>query len=160
MMKMFILTDEVVPNIRKQLPESCALVLGKAPLWFIYANDAISNNFLPDEFKNRIKNNLSEILTASGPPLLTTTISIRFGKCCWLSLVVIKEVFLFDTVDGYVDASDPTVAGGGGGGRPAALIHAQLLATHSLAIQIWRELHEIKLVQVSNRASIQRNLQQ
>jgi hypothetical protein len=74
--------------------------------------------------------------------------------------VVIKEVFLFDTVDGYVDASDPTVAGGGGGGRPAALIHAQLLATHSLAIQIWRELHEIKLVQVSNRASIQRNLQQ
>jgi hypothetical protein len=70
MMKMFILTDEVVPNIRKQLPESCALALGKAPLWFIYANDAISNNFLPDKFKNRIKNNLSETLTASGSPIV------------------------------------------------------------------------------------------
>ena len=155
MMKTFVLT-EVVPNIRKRLPESCALVLGKALLWFIYSNDAISNNFLPEEFKNRIKNNLSEILTASGSP---PPVDGDFNPIRRVPVVVSGDqgsVFI-DTVDGFVDASDPTVAGVGGGGRPATGIHAQLLALHSLATQIRRELHEIKLVQVADRALMQRH---
>jgi hypothetical protein len=65
MLTTFILT-QVVPNIRPRVPESCALVLGKAFLWFINCNDAVSENFLPEEFKRRIKLELKELLAASG----------------------------------------------------------------------------------------------
>ena len=65
--KTFILT-EVVPNVRKRLPESFALVLDKALSWFIYCNDAVTNNFLPENFRNQVKNDLSDLLTASGSP--------------------------------------------------------------------------------------------
>jgi hypothetical protein len=69
MMNTFLLT-EVVPNIHKYLPKSCALVLGnkEALLWFIYCNDAIANNFLPENFRNRVKKELREKLTALGSP--------------------------------------------------------------------------------------------
>jgi hypothetical protein len=51
MLSMFVLT-EVVPNIQSCVPESCALVLGKAFLWFIYRDDAVFKNFLPKETKS------------------------------------------------------------------------------------------------------------
>ena len=63
-----------------------------------------------------------------------------------------------DTVDGFVvDASDCTVlAGVGGGEQPATGIHAQLLALHWLVTQSLRKLHEKKLIQVADRALMQR----
>ena len=65
MLKTSVLTH-VVPNINHRVPESCALVLGKVFLWFIYCDDAVSENFLPEEFKRRIKLELKELLAASG----------------------------------------------------------------------------------------------
>jgi hypothetical protein len=44
----------------------CALVLGKALLWFIYCNDAVVDYFIPEDFKYQIKTELGEILTALG----------------------------------------------------------------------------------------------
>jgi hypothetical protein len=156
-MKMFILTEGVHNIAPHRLSASCALVLSsKALLCFIYAN-AIYHIFLPDKFKNRIKNNLSGGLTALSCPLLTMSISIRFGEC-WLSLKVIKEVFLLiELMNMLMLVILQLLVGEDEGDQQRAGIHAQSLAIHSLATQIWRELHEIKMVQVSDTASMQRN---
>ena len=61
MMKTFILSN-VVPNIRKVLPDSAALVLGKALLWLIYSPYDAMNHVVPEEFKNRIRLELNEII--------------------------------------------------------------------------------------------------
>ena len=57
MLRTFVLS-QVVPQIRRCIPEL-------AFLWFIYSDDAVSEKFLPEEFKNQIKMELNEILTAS-----------------------------------------------------------------------------------------------
>ena len=58
MIKTFVLT-QVVPNIRRRVPDSCALVLGKAFLWFIYCNDTENFFSVEDEaFKHTIKTEL------------------------------------------------------------------------------------------------------
>ena len=128
MLQTFILA-QVVPNIRKRLPESCALVLGKALLWFIYCNDAISNNFLPEQYKNQIKNELNEILTASG----SFVDGENFNPIRQVPVIVSGDqgsVFI-DVIEQFGGVND-AVAGGGGGGRPATGgVQVQLTAMHS-----------------------------
>jgi hypothetical protein len=149
MLQTFILA-QVVPNIRKRLPESCALVLGKALLWFIYCNDAISNNFLPEQYKNQIKNELNEILTASG----SFVDGENFNPIRQVPVIVSGDqgsVFI-DVIEQFGGVND-AVAGGGGGGRPATGgVQVQLTAMHSLATQIRRDIHDVKLAQVTDRA--------
>ena len=63
MIKTFILSN-VVPNIRKKLPDSAALVLGKALLWLIYSPFDATHNIVPQEFKTRIRMELNEVVSA------------------------------------------------------------------------------------------------
>jgi hypothetical protein len=160
MLRTFVLT-QVVPNIRRRVPESCALVLGKALLWFIYCDDAISENFLPEEFKSRIKLELNEILTASGVDVEVN----NFNPIRRVPVIVSGDqgsVFI-DCIEAE-DQEGQQVGGGGAvvggvlgpGGRPAGGMNAQLMAVHSLATQLRREIHEIKLAQVADRAAMQR----
>jgi hypothetical protein len=65
MMKTFVLT-QVVPYICKRVPDSYALVLGKALLWFIYCCDGMYENIILQPLGGTIKRELNEILTASG----------------------------------------------------------------------------------------------
>jgi hypothetical protein len=51
MMNTFVLS-RVVPNIRKQLPESACLVLGKALLWLICS--PVADKFIPSDFKRDV----------------------------------------------------------------------------------------------------------
>jgi hypothetical protein len=53
----FILT-RVVPNIRRRLPDSTVIVLGKAVLWLVYSSDA--DNCLSAEYCESIRGSLSE----------------------------------------------------------------------------------------------------
>ena len=53
----FILT-KVVPNIRKRLPYSTLLVLGKAVLWLVFSS--VANNFLSQAFINEVKGSLND----------------------------------------------------------------------------------------------------
>ncbi len=64
MMKTYNLSN-VVPNIQKQLPDLSALVLGKALLWLIYSPYDASNLLVPQAFKDRIRLELNEIVTAT-----------------------------------------------------------------------------------------------
>jgi hypothetical protein len=51
MMNTFVLS-RVVPNIRKRLPESTCLVLGKALLWLICS--PVADEYVPSEFKREV----------------------------------------------------------------------------------------------------------
>jgi hypothetical protein len=157
-MMTFVLT-QVVPNIRRRLPDLCALVLGKAFLWFIYCNDAVSDNFIPEDFKHQIKTELGEILTALGVDVERE----NFNPNHPVPMIVSGDqgsVFI-----NAIDIIEDHESGGGGGsivrgivgGRPAAGMNAQLMAVHSLATQVRREVHEIKLSQVADRTWMQRN---
>ena len=64
MLKTFILSN-VVPNTRKRLPNSAALVLGKALLWLIYSPYDATHNLVPQDLKNRIRMEWNEIVSAS-----------------------------------------------------------------------------------------------
>ncbi len=51
MMNTFVLS-RVIPNIRKRLPESTCLVLGKALLWLICS--PVADEYVPSEFKREV----------------------------------------------------------------------------------------------------------
>jgi hypothetical protein len=51
--KTFILS-QIVPNIRKWLPDTAALVLGKALLWLVFLAYNDSHHFVPQSFKDPI----------------------------------------------------------------------------------------------------------
>jgi hypothetical protein len=158
MMKAFVLF-QVVPNIRQRLPDLCALVLGKAFLWFIYCNDAVSDNFVPEDFKHQIKTELGEIITALGVDVERK----NFNPIHRVPVIVSGDqgsVFI-DAIDIIEDhesgGGGGPVVGGIAGGRPAAGMNAQLMAVHSSSTQVRREVHEIKLPQVADQTWMQRN---
>jgi hypothetical protein len=65
MMKTFILST-IVPNLRRRLPDSAAIVLGKALLWLIYSSpfDA-ANHVVPQASKDRVRVQWNENITAT-----------------------------------------------------------------------------------------------
>ena len=135
----------------------------KGFLWFVYSDDAVSENFLPEEFKNRIKMELNEILTASGVDVEVN----NFNPISRVPVIVSKDqgsVFI-DCIEAEDHQGEQKIRGGsaivggvfGAGGNPAGGgMNAQLMAVHSLATQRRREIHEIKLAQVADRVAMQR----
>ena len=55
---MFILT-KVVPSIRQQLPDSAAIVFGRAMLWVVYSSVAC-NHISTDECRDKVKSDLAD----------------------------------------------------------------------------------------------------
>jgi hypothetical protein len=53
----FILT-KVIPNVRRRLPDSTCIVLGKAVLWLVFSS--VTNNFISIEYCNELKADLAE----------------------------------------------------------------------------------------------------
>jgi hypothetical protein len=56
-LKTFVLT-KVVPNIRQRLPESTAIVLGKAVLWLV--SSSVTCDFVAEEYCDRVKRDLAD----------------------------------------------------------------------------------------------------
>ena len=106
-MTTFILT-KVVPNIRRRLPDSTCLVLGKAIVWLIYSSFA--NNFIsPMDYCNRVKADLAE-----------TGIVVELGKNPILKMPVLVSgdqgtVYIDEIPIGAapIDADVDIAAGGG-----------------------------------------------
>ena len=163
MMKTFVLT-QVVPNIRRRVPDSCALVLGKAFLWFLYRNDTAGFFSVADEeFKTAIKTELNEILTASGidvgqenynPIRRVPVVVSGVQGSVFIDAIFEEEQEQVGAAGGV--GGGAVVAGGGGvvvaraeaEARGPAGMNAQMMALHSLSTQICREVHEMKLAQV------------
>jgi hypothetical protein len=136
MLKTFVLT-QVVPNIRRRVPESCALVLGKAVLWFIYCDDAVSENFLPKEFKRRMKLELKEILAASSGVDVEIENSTPIRPVPAIVCGDQGSVFI-DCIEEQQGQGGGVVVGGmvAGGRPPTGGMNAQLMAVHLLATQL------------------------
>ena len=150
MLKTFILSN-VVPNIRQRLPDSVALVLGKALLWLIYSPYNATHNLVPQEFQNRIRTEVNEIVshtTADGVvdpnynPIRRVPVVVTGDQgCVYIDLIPCLE-------EGDDDLG---VAAAGGRGASATGIQAQLLALQSSNAQIRRELQEVRTNQMADR---------
>jgi len=95
----FILT-KVTPNVRRRLPDSTCIVLGKAVLWLVFSS--VTNNFISVEYCNELKADLAE-----------TGIAIADGQNPILRMPVLVSgdqgtVFIDELV-----AAVPTEEGGG-----------------------------------------------
>jgi hypothetical protein len=152
MTKTFILS-KVVPNIRKRLPDSAALVLGKALLYSPYDS---TNHRVPQAFKDRIPLDLNAIVTATvrgvdcnAPdynPIRRVPVVVTGDQGC----VYIDVVPVFDEQQaavGTVEHGGAGILGGGG----AAGVSAQLLSLQAAASQIRRELQELRTNQMADR---------
>jgi hypothetical protein len=156
MMRTFILSN-VVPNIRQRLPDSAAIVLGKALLWLIYSPYNETNNLVPQEFKNRIRMEVNEIVSqATG-----SDVDPNYNPICRIPVVVTGDQgCVYIDVIPSLDNGDDDLGGAAGGGRMAATtggIQAQLLAIQSSNAQIRRELQEVQTNQMADRISISKN---
>ncbi len=155
MTKTFILS-KVVPNNRKRLPDSAALVLGKALLRLIYSPYDSTNHLVPQAFKDRIRLDLNAIVAATvrgvdcnAPdynPIRRVLVDVTGNQGC----VYIDVVPVFDgeqAAVGTVEHGGAEILGGGG----AAGVSAQLLSLQAAASQIRRELQELRTNQMADR---------
>ena len=155
MLKTFILSN-VVPNIRKRLPDSAALVLGKALLWLIYSPYDATHNLVPQEMKNRIQMEWNEIVLAGDSavdcnlseynPIRRVPVVVTGDQGC----VYIDVVPSFDDSDGGMSGGRAATGSTGG-------IQAQLLAIQSLMSQMQRELQEMRTNQMADRVIAGKN---
>ncbi len=166
MMKTFILSN-VVPNVRKRLPDSAALVLGKALLWLIYSPYDATNNVVPHDFKNQIRMEWNEVVSATvvgiecdAPgynPIRRVPVVVTGDQGC----VHIDVVPSLDEAGGVEEGGVPFGIGGGAGGHATAAtsggLAAQLLAAQSLLSQIRRELQEVRANQMADRVASQKS---
>jgi hypothetical protein len=100
----FILT-KVVPNIRKRLPDSASIVLGKAMLWLVYSS--VACDFISAEYRDKVKADLAD-----------AGVEIGIGRN-----PIVKMPVLVSGNQGtvYIDEIPPMVTNeNDGGGTPAA----------------------------------------
>ena len=148
MIKTFLLTN-VVPNMRRRMSESCTFILGKALLWFVYS----PNNFAPQDFCDRIKRELNEILRAAGVPNVDDP---DFNPVKKVPVIVAGDegsVFI-EVIDSEILADGNNRITGGGTG-----IREMLLTLQSGVSQLRRDVQDIKLTQGVDRATILNQLQ-
>ena len=104
-MTTFILT-KVVPNMRRRLPDSTCLVLGKAIVWLVFSS--VANNFVSSmDYCNRVKADLAEtgiVVEVGKNPILKMPVLITGDQ----GTVYIDEIPIVAPVD-------PVEIGAGGG---------------------------------------------
>jgi len=154
MTKTFILSN-VVPNVRTRLSESCSYVLGKALLWYIFA----PNNTVPQEFADRIKVELKEILRACGVqnvdeadfnPVMKVPVIVS-GDEGTVFIEVVEEVARGEFMRGVSGGAGVATAGGAG-------IREQLLALQSGISQLRRDVQDVKQNQGVDRTTVMKQL--
>jgi len=157
MLKTFILSN-VVPHTRKRLPDSAALVLGKALLWLIYSPYDATHNLVPQDLKNRIRMEWNEIVSAEDASIDCN--SAEYNPIHRIPVVVTGDqgCVYIDIVPSFDEAD---VVGGpivvGGARAATGGIQSQLLAIQSQSSQIRRELQELRTNQMADRVFATKN---
>jgi hypothetical protein len=174
-MKTFLLS-RVVPNIRKRLSDEVCFVLGKALMWLIYSAFDAEMGLVPEDFKERIKMEWNEIVTAGDSgvdcnderynPVRRVPVVVTGDQ----GLVYIDVIQALDgdgnevpMADAFGGATGIAATAGGGGvtgmATRGAGLSAQLLALQSMTCQIRRELQEMRMNQLADRVTNQKGLQ-
>ncbi len=168
MMKNIFLSN-VVPNARKRVPDLVAHVLGKALLWLIYPPYDATNQVVPQDFKTQIRLEWNKIVSAT---VVRVDCDAPSYNLIWRVPFVVTEdqgcVHHIDVVPSLDQAGGDEECAAifrGAGGHAAMAttttttggLTAQLLAVQSLAIQIWRELQELRANQMADRVASQKS---
>ena len=143
MIKTFLLSN-VVPNLRRRMSESCCFILGKALLWYIYS----TNNIVPQDFRDRVKRELNEILRAAG--------DVNVDNPDFNPVRKVPVVVSGDEGSVFIEVIDEEILAMGGNNRIAGGtgIREQLLTLQSGISQLRQDVHDIKLTQGVDRATI------
>ena len=157
-MKTFLLS-RAVPNIWKRLSEEVCFVLGKALMWLIYSGVDAEMKIVSEDFKERIKMEWNEIVTAADSGVDCD--DERYNPVRRVPVVVTGDQGLvyIDVIQSFDDGNEVPIAdevGGGtgiaatvgGGGVPgmakrASGLSAQILALQSMTCYIRREIQEM-----------------
>jgi hypothetical protein len=171
-MKTFLLS-RVVPNIRKRLSDEVCFVLGKSLMWLIYSGFDAEVKLVPEDFKERIKMEWNEIVSAADlgvdcnderyNPVRRVPVVVTGDQ----GLVYIDVIQSLDSGGNEVSMADAfggdtaTVGGGGvtGMATRASGLSAQMLALQSMTCQIRREIQEMRMNQLADRVSNQKGFQ-
>jgi hypothetical protein len=91
----------VVPYIRQRLPESTAIVLGKAVLWLVFSS--VACDFVAEEYRDCVKRDTGMVTIVDGQnPILKVPIIVSGNQ----GIVLIDEIPRPpDNVDGTMTAS-------------------------------------------------------
>jgi hypothetical protein len=139
----FILT-KVVPNIRGRLPDSVAILLGKAVLWVVYSS--VASTYIDDEWRDRIKQDLEETGIATivdgQNPIMKVPVIVSGNQ----GLVYIDEIPRKNDVNDTVANADGGNDGANDGNQS---LHMRLLdnnrrCTTKLDASIAKWLHELE----------------
>jgi len=145
MMNEFILS-QVVPSIRKRLPDSACLVLGKALLWLIYSS--VAHDYIPIDMIERVKSEWDQLgrdgdFVGSPVDQRMVVVTGDHGEVC---------IDLIDTEFRINEDRDGGVALGGGA------IRNQLLGLRSSMMSIRQENLELKTTTTALKLELQRSL--
>jgi len=141
MMNAFVLTH-VVPNIRRRLPDSATIVLGKALLWLIFS--PVANNFVSTEFRDGVKGEMQNLLGRNHAARMEDD----WNPIRKMPVVVSGDQGLvyIDEVGDVLDVNGNGIANNGQGiGRgEQASIRSQILAMQASIFSMRRDQMELK----------------
>ncbi|KAI2497781.1 hypothetical protein MHU86_16723 [Fragilaria crotonensis] len=138
-LKTFVLT-KVVPNIRQRLPESAAIVLGKAVLWLVYSS--VACDFISATDRDRVKADLADtgtVILDGQNPIAKVPIIVSGNQ----GTVFIDEIPRLPDLDGFAaGANNNNVDDNGGAlqGLNARRLNMQILENNQISgdkLQNW-----------------------
>ena len=149
MMNTFVLSH-VVPNVRRRLPESACLVLGRALMWLIFS--PVVDEYIPAEMKEKVvsewahvRGDVDEGEVEEVNPIIQTAVTVTGDH---------GAVFI-DTI-GDVEGA---VGGGAGGVGTNVSLRNQLVGVQSCLLSMRQENLELRNAINALKANTERNLQ-
>jgi hypothetical protein len=157
MMDSFVLSH-VVPNVRKRLPDSACLVLGKALMWMI--TSPFADDHIPVDVKEEVLSDWAHV--CGGDSDLDVEQSAMYKNPIQKLAVVVSGDFgavFIDTI-GELEQGDEGVAGGNralGMQGSHANFRNQLTGMQSCLLALRQENTEMKSVITGLKISMERN---
>jgi hypothetical protein len=148
MMNTFVLSH-VVPNVRKMLPESACLVLGRALMWLICS--PVVDEYVPVELKEQVMSDWADVCGTE----FDTENEVHRNPIQQLAVTVSGDhgaVFI-DVISEELQAE----GGGGGGHGTNASVRNQLVGIQSCLLSLRQENLELKTIMQTMKVNLERN---
>ena len=148
MMNTFVLSH-VVPNVRKMLPESACLVLGRALMWLICS--PVVDEYVPAELKEQVMSDWADVCGTE----FDTENEVHRNPIQQLAVTVSGDhgaVFI-DVISEELQAE----GGGGGGHGTNASVRNHLVGIQSCLLSLRQENLELKTIMQTMKVNLERN---